>query len=246
MVNLSALKNPLVVQGIPADTPGVTVVEHEQPHESFLVPTPATTTVPPPPPSDQQANLFAALPAGWSTATSPEDGRIYYWEKATGRTSWTHPLAVPPTQTPQQSPLPPPNDQPQTSSNFWSGMNDYRQTSRNFLGGMNMTRSQANPNMNVTRSEYHDTPWNSSRRAENHQCYAVTALVLCFPIGAFAMYHSIQVDRSWEQSKFGDAVNHSRQASNFACFGTFIGICFWIYWFLFADGKFDWPDFNFD
>ena len=190
---------------------------------------------PPPPPSDQQAKPFVALPAGWSTAISPEDGRIYYWEKATGRTSWTHPLAVPPTQAPQQSPLPPPNDHPQTSRNVWSGVNDHPQTSRNVLGGMNMTRS-----------EYHDTPWNAARRAENHQCLAVTALFLCFPFGVCAMYNSIQVDRAWEQSRYGDAENHSRQASNFACFGTYFGICFWIYWFLFRDGNFDWPDFNFD
>jgi hypothetical protein len=193
--------------------------------------------LPPPPPSDQEEKPFVALPTGWSTAISPEDGRIYYWEEATGRTSWTHPLAVPPTQAPQQSPLPPPNDLPQASRTFWSGGNGHRKTSKNFLGGMHMTRS-----------EYHDTPFNATQRAGNHQCYAVTALVLCFPMGAFAMYHSIQVDRAWEQTRFGDAVNHSRQASKFACFGTFIGVCFWIYWLLFHNGNslFEWPDFDFD
>jgi hypothetical protein len=100
----------------------------------------------------------------------------------------------------------------------------------------------------MLRSEYHDTPFSASRRPENHQCYAVTALILCFPLGVCAVLQSIMVDRAWEQGKYGDAVNHSRQASNYACFGTFVGVCFWIYWLLFHEGNqlFKWPDFNFD
>lgn len=33
------------------------------------------------------------LPPGWETVTSPSDGRIYYWERSTGLTSWAHPMA---------------------------------------------------------------------------------------------------------------------------------------------------------
>lgn len=49
---------------------------------------------PPPPPNHAQNQSFPALPDGWSTAVSPEDGRVYYWEKGTGRTSWVHPHAL--------------------------------------------------------------------------------------------------------------------------------------------------------
>lgn len=46
---------------------------------------------PPPPPKKAQNQSFPALPDGWTTAVSPEDGRVYYWETHTGRTSWVHP-----------------------------------------------------------------------------------------------------------------------------------------------------------
>ena len=59
---------------------------------------PPTTmpSTPPPPPTRTELtteNAYATLPTGWSTAVNPVDGRIYYWEEATGKTSWTHPLA---------------------------------------------------------------------------------------------------------------------------------------------------------
>jgi hypothetical protein len=157
---------------------------------------------------------------------------MYYWEEATGKTSWVHPLAEN-TQDQQQQPSLFP-------TSMFSG---YR--SRNVWPGGSNSISNNNSNMNMTRSEFHDTPWNSSRRPENHQCYAVTALILCFPIGVCAMIHSVLVDRAWERNKFGDAVNHSRQASNYACFGTFVGACFWIYWIFIREGN-RLFDFNFD
>ena len=93
----------------------------------------------------------------------------------------------------------------------------------------------------LTRKEYHDTPLNATRRPDSQQCQAVTALVLCFPFGALAMYHSLSVDHSWELGKYGDAANHAKQASQYACFGNFVGACFWIWYLLIREG----PPFDF-
>lgn len=175
-----------------------------------LVPAVATTEVPPPPPSDP-LNDWQKLPPGWTTAYSPKDGRIYYWEKSTGKTSWTHPLATP---------SPPMDFAPDTAQ---MGQNN----SRGFFN---------RPwNMFSNRAEFHDTPWTATRRPNNHQCYAMAALVLCFPVGVCAVFQSIMVDRAWSDGQYGDAVNHSRQASQYACFGSFIGVIFWIWFFFFEE-----------
>mmetsp|Transcript_60601 Transcript_60601/g.100628 ORF Transcript_60601/g.100628 Transcript_60601/m.100628 type:complete len:348 (+) Transcript_60601:116-1159(+) len=49
-----------------------------------------TSAIPPPPPPPPGV---LALPPGWSTATDPASGRVYYLNAATGQSSWTNPAA---------------------------------------------------------------------------------------------------------------------------------------------------------
>jgi hypothetical protein len=191
----------------------------------------------PPLPPQNVNSPYETLPPGWSVVTSSSDGRIYYWEKGTGRTSWTHPLAadMPPSAARTLGQLSPPPPPEPTRTHY------PRQQQRS--GGWS---PWGFGNNDMTRSEWHDTPLNATRRPENHQCYAICSLFLFFPLGLCACMHSFQVDRSWQQGRFGDAVNHSRQATNYACFGTFVGICIWIYLLVLRERRFEWPDWNFD
>ena len=146
------------------------LVDEEQP----VIPTPST------PPR------YDVLPPGWSTATS-DNGRVYYYEDATGKTSWTHPLAATP-----------------------GLIDDTRQAERAYW--------------NKQRVEL--------RRPSNLLCYALTTCLLCPPIGFIALYHSRQVNVCWNAGKFQDAHRHHNGANQWACLGSFIGIGFWLYWFL--------------
>jgi hypothetical protein len=182
-------------------------------------------TQPPPPAIMQSAapagsSHLASLPPGWATAVA-QDGRIYYWEQSTGATSWTHPLA------PQ--PPPPPVDHmiaPSMSSR----------------SGIMATRSmKSQPSMN----EF-DTPFNASRRPDSHQCYAVISIILFFPLGLCALIQSFNVDEAWDNARYGDAVNHSRQALLYSRISCAIGAIFWIYWIFFSGPGgfvFEWPRF---
>jgi hypothetical protein len=172
---------------------------------------------PPPPPTNLPNNQWEQLPPGWASAYSAPDGRIYYWEKSTGKTSWTHPMMITIT--------PPPIAQ---KVEFVPTM------ARTSQSGSTRDVWNASSNNGAAAYHHHDTPLNASRRPDNHQCYAAAALILCFPVGFCAVYQSCMVDRSWSRGNYGDAVNHSRQASQYACFGNALGVSFWI-WFLFFD-----------
>lgn len=178
--------------------------------------------VPPPPSMSVPVADPTSLPEGWSAAVAP-DGRIYYFEQSTGTSSWTHPLAP--------KPPPPPMDHvisPTMSSK--SGI----------LAARSM---KSQPSMTE-----HDNPFNASRHPDSHQCYAVIAVILFFPIGLCALIQSFNVDQAWGESRFGDAVNHSRQALLYARFSCALGAIFWIYWIFFSGPggfEFVWPRFDF-
>jgi len=89
-----------------------------------------------------------------------------------------------------------------------------------------------------------DTPMNAARRPDNHQCCACFSLLACLPMGICAMFHSYKVDQAWKMGNYGDAVNHSRQAHNYACWGSVIGIVLLLFWF-FRNHEFDFPDWSF-
>lgn len=182
----------------------------------------ATTQPPPPAPSVGAAGTshLASLPPGWATAVA-QDGRIYYWEQSTGNATWNHPRVPPPP--------PPPVDHviaPSMSSR----------------SGIMATRSmKSQPSLN----EF-DTPLNASRRPDSHQCYALVSLVLFFPVGLCALIQSMSVDDAWDNARYGDAVNHSRQALLYGRLACALGTVFWIYWIFFSGPGgfvFEWPRF---
>ena len=86
------------------------------------------------------------------------------------------------------------------------------------------------------RTLYLDTPLNATRRPSSHQCKAVVALLLFPPLGLCALMHSCLVDRCWNSGRYGDAVNHSRQAHAYANFSNFVGVILWIWLLFFREG----------
>lgn len=156
-------------------------------------------------PATYRNNIFAEVPEGWTTAVDPNDGRMYYLELSTGRTSYAHPYA---------------GSGRTLVANFWGS-----------------------PSSTAT-SLYHETPSDARHRPDNHQCEAVLATVLFPPLGIFALFHSIQVDRCWAMGAYSASLMHSRQAPNYASCSIFIGIIMWIYLLFFRERDFQWPNWN--
>ena len=91
--------------------------------------------------------------------------------------------------------------------------------------------------------------------------------MLCPLLGIPACYHSIMVDRCWNQKQEAEknepsgaaapnvknsndkgywessqgyadqAHDHSKSAATYACYGNILGILFWVYMLFFAEGK---------
>lgn len=123
----------------------------------------------------------------------PKSGRTYYYNNATGQTSWHIP-------------------KPPTSIDTAQGRHHHSRAANTQSDPYSYTRMSA-----------------LERPPDNHQCAAFCSLLLCPPIGALALYHSIQVDRCWKQGLRGDATNHARQAPQYACMGNTLGIVFWLF-----------------
>jgi hypothetical protein len=208
---------------------------------------------------------WSTLPPGWETATSPVDGRIYYWELHTGRTSWAHPLAqtlatcAVGTPTSYYPPLPPPPPPlqigvskdmllPQTMPTSTHLRNPFHGWGQFFSGGYqsaipssaSVSSHGSGSNRQITRSEWLDTPLNASRRPSSHQCHAMAAFILFPPLGVCAFIHSFQVDSAWRQGRYGEAFDHSTQARSYASVACWIGVCLWLYWLLVIEDG--WPD----
>lgn len=244
---LSSAPAPVVVKGsyvtgaVPAAAAASSSTNdslNAQAHQGVppLPPPPLGYTPPlPPPPTFSGGTVLAEteisaendewthMPPGWTTARYSTDGRIYYWEIETGRTSWTHPHATIPT--------------PITSASNPAST----RTAQNNIPTYTRNRQQEQQEWH----NYEDTPMNATRRPDNRQCMACVALVAFFPFGLCAMFHSIKTDRAWSQRRYEDAVNHSRQADKFASFSICLGIAFWIWFLFFSKGDFDW-DWPFD
>lgn len=213
----------------------------------------------PTPPSVDAGNPFTTLPSGWTTAADPKDGRLFYWHAATKRSSWTHPNAAfdhgmnannadaATTTTSTNSPLPP------QSNNNNASVFDYfaAPTTSSSYSRNHKSRSQPPPPPPMSNgagaAPGNENPWMASRRPDNHQCGAIAALILCFPLGIFALYHSIRVDQCWKSGQYSDAFIHARQSPQFSSWGIMIGIVFWVCWFFFRRGRgeWEWPDWNF-
>lgn len=187
----------------------------------------------PPLEGSSAGNPFSTLPPGWTTKADPKDGRLFYWHASTGTSCWTHPSAVPTNQVPPRSPA-------QDDSSF-----HYMPAPFSTGAPTNAPTTSKSPTV-VPIPPPAENPYMASRRPDNHRCGAIAALVLCPPLGIFALYHSMRVDSCWKTGQYSDAVIHSRQSPQYSSWGIMIGIIFWICWFFFRRGRgeWEWPDWN--
>ncbi|KAG7356634.1 interferon-induced transmembrane protein [Nitzschia inconspicua] len=181
--------------------------------------------IPPPPPSEI---AYASLPPGWAAAISPQDGRMYYWEKATGKTSWTHPSA-PPIPRPYvamtsgvESVRPSLNSQPATNVTSTISMDS---------GASGIIASRS---MGASGS---DGLLKNGQRPITHQCYAIVATLLFFPLGLFALIYSFKVESAWSKGHTGDSIRYSRRALLFSRISTAVGVIFWTFFIFFRGPK---------
>jgi len=224
-----------------------------------------SSSTPPSPPMDGafgggSNNTFRTLPPGWTMETDPHDGRLFYWYAATGQASWTHPQyhhhheqqqkqqqqensrnndtgddnqnnisATRPRDRPQPPPRPPTFDYVPAPSD---------RKNRGYYSTPAATT--------LPPPGHEEDPYVASRRPDNHQCGAIASLILCPPLGLFALYHSIRVDQCWKGGQYSDAVIHSRQSPQFSSWGILLGAVFWICWFFFRRGRgeWEWPEWN--
>lgn len=212
--------------------------------------TPYVQHVPPPPPppgrsgvgaddpeaaAGQRHRPYATLPEGWTTACDPSDGRAYYWNAATGQTSWTHPQFAAQRQQQQTT------EDNRSPSSFWQPSSWF--PTRNNDTGAPPSKPQQQPFAP-------EDPAFASRRPDNHECYCVLSLLLFAPVGLAACYHSVMVNRRWGQGRYGEAVHHARQAPRYACAGVSAGVAFWIFVLLVREESrvvdWRWPDWDFD
>ena len=221
--------SPLVVEGsnVPQQSQQNDHAQQQiitQSHPTQVYPQQNTLQPPPPPPPSTSETW--ALPPGWKLVHSPRDGRVYYWEMATGRTSWSHPHA------PGVTILPNPNNTMST-------------TPKSLQSQGRFPPPPPQDDRFNRRTALLDTPANATRRPDSHQCCAAASLVCCCPMGVCAMYHSFNVDKFWKQGRYGDAVNSSKQAYKYAWYGCVIGGIVFIVWLARRD-QWEMPSFDFD
>lgn len=197
-----------------------------------------------PPPMESQSsggNPFATLPPGWTTEADPKDGRLFYWHAASQTSTWTHPNA------------PASSTNKNATKDFMGGPRSPDDSSFHYVPAPsatstpNISDKAAGGTNNAVPLPPAENPYMASRRPDNHQCGAIAALILCPPLGIFALYHSVRVDQCWKAGQYSDAIIHSRQSPQFSSWGMMIGIIFWICWFFFRRGRgeWEWPDWKF-
>lgn len=175
---------------------------------------------PPPPPSDSPNS---SLPPGWAAAVSPHDGRMYYWEKATGKTSWTHPSAAA-THQPYLAMAPGAKHTPSASI-----------TKENQLVATNLSMDSGASGIIASRSMRSVDPLKNNGFPVTHQCYAIVATLLFFPLGLFALIYSFKVESAWDAGRTIDSLRYSRRALLFSRVSITLGVVFWM-WFIFCRG----------
>jgi len=175
------------------------------------------TTYPPLPhfrSDDKRTIDYSILPPGWETAVHPADGRMYYFEKATGRTSWEHPYFL----AGATATAIVPDVGAESNGEGW---NIRRYFSRN--------KQQAHEDFYLP---HRDNPIYANEKPDTHECNSFLAMILFPPIGLLAVYHTLAVNWSWESGRYGDAINHARQAPKYASLAMCFGIVFWLWFFL--------------
>eukprot|EP00568_Trieres_chinensis_P010329 CAMPEP_0183299228 /NCGR_PEP_ID=MMETSP0160_2-20130417/6017_1 /TAXON_ID=2839 ORGANISM="Odontella Sinensis, Strain Grunow 1884" /NCGR_SAMPLE_ID=MMETSP0160_2 /ASSEMBLY_ACC=CAM_ASM_000250 /LENGTH=240 /DNA_ID=CAMNT_0025461429 /DNA_START=65 /DNA_END=787 /DNA_ORIENTATION=- len=188
----------------------------------------------PPPYSFQAKKTWNELPTGWEIAFHPADGRMYYVENETGRTSWSHPFSG-------RGPDPVPRYARQSDR---SGAGTLGDRWRRWRG----SRQSDAINQYSYQESMLESPNAASRYPDSHQCCAVFSCLVMPPLGLCALFHSSKVNRAWNEGRYIDAIDHSRQAYNYAWYGVALAICIVLYFWI-TNNDFDfnfdeWLDFN--
>mmetsp|Transcript_14859 Transcript_14859/g.17578 ORF Transcript_14859/g.17578 Transcript_14859/m.17578 type:complete len:260 (-) Transcript_14859:554-1333(-) len=186
----------------------------------------------------QQQQQKWALPHGWKTAHRKSDGRIYYWQLSTGTTSWSHPSAI---LTPSERL----QERPTATTTFLTAIGFIKKSEQ---GGVEGTTPGLDGGSGGTRRRtiggggYSDSPNTAYRHPDSHQCCACFSCLVFPPLGICAVVHSVLTGRRWNEGRYGESHEHSRQAYNYAWWAVavFLGIVLWQY--LVVDGN--WPDFG--
>mmetsp|Transcript_25026 Transcript_25026/g.54874 ORF Transcript_25026/g.54874 Transcript_25026/m.54874 type:complete len:223 (+) Transcript_25026:95-763(+) len=189
----------------------------------------------PSPPADT-SNVTAVhagdLPEGWSTAVSPIDGRVYYWNSSTGATSWTHPNVTGST----PIPAPPTNngiDMVPSMGDF-SGIIAARSTSvddeceKDIEVGSSTLTSKTEYAAMTDKGDFHDYDPNQAT-IRTHRWYSILAFILFFPLGMIALCRSCSTVSKYKQGRFETAHDHSQQTLLFSRISCIIGVFFWSY-----------------
>ena len=187
-------------------------------------PDPTTTTNVTTPTTVEPTQQQTTLPAGWSSAFSG-DGRVYYYEQSSGRTSWNHPNEFLP-QTSSASAAaaaasavpPPPPPQPSSS---WSRP-------------MRMIRNKNANNNDAATTTSAGLLLNDDRRPDEHACLAIVACIVFIPIGMISLIYSLKVDSAWATGQTRKSLKYSRRAQIFGQLACTLGAIFWIYWIFFS------------
>jgi len=217
----------------------------------------------PPPPSDDADSKKgvsigntqgANLPSNWSTAVSQQDGRVYYWNSATGATSWIHPNFF-------KSPVPcPPTgaaafERSQTIAPVMSdssGIMESRSITRTVSVGCDSNGGSGGGGDDFHAMIDKDFPaYDPAKPINSHRVYSICAFLLFFPLGIFALIQSCQVVSKWKEQKYEQAHDKSHQALLYSRISCSIGICFWVYLCFFTgpgpfhiDVHWPWPMFD--
>ena len=217
---------------------------------------PEATMSPPSPPADETYVVSVPstqgedLPSGWSTAVSPIDGRVYYWNSSTGATSWTHPNFPDSTTIP---PPPPAKIETAPSLGDYSGIIAARSTmdfDKDIEVGSSTITTKADYYAMAEKGGFHD--FDPNEPINSHRFYSIVALILFFPLGIFALCQSCNTVSKWKQGRYAEAHDRSQQTLLFSHISCAVGFCFWMYLFFFSgpgpwglEWPVWWPHFDF-
>lgn len=165
------------------------------------------------------------LPEGWEEAVSPVDGRVYYYNAASGATSWTYPSNSEPVE-----------DEVQTAPSYvptivpsigdFSGILANRSTMT-----VSASKSMDPPAANDVETGIYTkmTDYDPAQPINTHRCYSVLALILFFPLGVFALFSSFSTVTKWHAGQYEKAHDCSQRTVLLSRISCIIGVLFWGY-----------------
>eukprot|EP00537_Pseudo-nitzschia_pungens_P011743 CAMPEP_0172392322 /NCGR_PEP_ID=MMETSP1061-20121228/8491_1 /TAXON_ID=37318 /ORGANISM="Pseudo-nitzschia pungens, Strain cf. pungens" /LENGTH=228 /DNA_ID=CAMNT_0013123145 /DNA_START=92 /DNA_END=778 /DNA_ORIENTATION=+ len=185
-------------------------------------------------PSITTTSSAVDLPAGWSTAVSPIDGRVYYWNASSGATSWSHPNMTSP---PRVAATPSVAAQPTTPIEMAPSLGDYSgiiaarssmDKEKDIEVGSSTLTSKTEYAAMTDKGDFHD--YDPKQAVINsHRLLSILALILFFPLGMIAFCRSLSTVTKYRQGRFATAHDHSQQTLLFSRISIIIGVLMWSY-----------------